>query len=217
MAVKLSLGCFGLIKPEVDLIHTILRTSSRLDGCWALVDQDECDAIVLYESSNDFFPLKLKSTTELISIRKRGEIQTGYVFYKPFRADELIDILLLIQSNIESAPSESSAKNTPSPKKTFKLKKWPSAEILAIDKHYTPMSIYLSRGAKTLHDLILLSGQTEEFCTKFLTLLESKALLNTEIIPVPKILNFDNGNYGKSQKKNFFSQLRDKLGLSRNF
>lgn len=216
MAVKLSLGCFGLIKPEVDLIQTILRTSSRLDGRWALVDQDECDAIVLYDTSADFFPLKLKPNTQLISIKKRGESYTGHVFYKPFRADELIDMLIDIESSIGNKTPQAATPSTSAPKKTYRLKKWPSADILAADKNYTLLSVYLSRSTKTLHDLVLLSGQTEEFCKKFLTLLDAKSLLNTEIVPAPKVLNFDNGN-GKSQKKTFFSQLRDKLGLSRNF
>lgn len=212
MAVKLSLGCFGLIKPEVDLISTILRTSSRLDSRWELVEKDECDVIILYEPSNNFFPLKLKPSTQYISIKKRGELHAGHVFYKPFRADELIDILLSIQSTIGTR-TPTTSHDLKAPKKTYKLKKWPSAEILSADKNYTLLSVYLSRSAKSLPDLILLSGQTEEFCTRFLTLLETNALLNTELIPVPQILNFDHGNNEKTLKKNFFSQLRDKLGL----
>lgn len=215
MEVKLSLGCFGLIKPEVDLIHTILRTSSRLDDRWVVADKDECDAIVLYDKSHSFSPLKLKTTTQLIYIKKRGETHVGHAFYRPFRADELIDVLLLIQSDIDrniSAPSVQ-----PSiPKKVYKLKKWPSADILAIDKNYTLLSVYLGRSAKTLQDLIVLSGKTEEFCVKFITLLESKELLHSEIIPTSKILNFENPVQDISKKKSFFSQLRDKLGISRN-
>jgi hypothetical protein len=215
MEVKLSLGCFGLIKPEVDLIHTILRTSSRLDNRWEVADKDECDAILLYTSPQSFSPLKLKPSTQLIHIKKRGETHTGHVFYKPFRADELIDILFLIQCE---ADKNISASSTPpsTPKKVYKLKKWPSADILAIDKNYTLLSVYLGRSAKTVHDLIILSGKSEEFCMKFIALLESKELLHSEIIPALKIINFENPVQDTAQKKSFFSQLRDKLGISRN-
>lgn len=214
MAVTLSLGCFGLIKPEIDLIHTILRTSSRLDGRWIVTTKDECDAIVLYERDLSFSPLKLKPTTKLIHIKKRGETHSGHVFYKPFRADDLIDILLSIQSVVDRNLLPRATPPAP-PKKTYKLKKWPSAEVLAIDKSYTALSVYLSRSAKTLQNLILLSGKTEEFCVEFLTVLESEELLHSEIIPASKVLNFENPVQDAPQKKTFFSQLRDKLGISR--
>jgi hypothetical protein len=215
MVVKLSLGCFGLIKPEVDLIHTILRTSSRLDDRWEVTDEDECDAIVLYHQSHSFSPLKLKPNTQFIYIKKRGETHVGHAFYRPFRADELIDVLLLIQSAVDANVS-APATQPSTPKKTYKLKKWPTADILAIDKNYTLLSVYLSRSKKTLQDLIVLSGKTEEFCVKFITLLESKELLHSEIIPMSKILNFENPIEDTSKKKTFFSQLRDKLGINRN-
>lgn len=215
MEVKLSLGCFGLIKPEVDLIHTILRTSSRLDGRWVVSDKDECDAIVLYDIPPNFSPLKLKPSTQFIYIKKRGETHVGHVFYRPFRADELIDVLFLIQCEIDRNASTPAAQPS-TPKTVYKLKKWPSADILAIDKNYTLLSVYLGRSAKTLHDLIVLSGKTEEFCVKFINLLESKELLHSEIIPALKILNFENPAHDTSKKKTFFSQLRDKLGISGN-
>lgn len=216
MTVKLSLGCFGLIKPEVDLIHTILRTSSRLDGRWEIVEQEECDAIILYTKSSDYFPLKLKQNTQLISIKKRGENYSGYIFYKPFRADELIDILIIIQSNIENSAAPTQQNSSPvQPKKTYKLKKWPTADILAIDKSYTLLSVYLSRSKKTLQDIAVLSGKTEEFCENFISLLESKELLNCETMAAPQVVHLNTNHREKSAKQTFFSQLRDRLGLSR--
>ena len=213
-AQKLSLGCLGLIKPEVELIRTILRTSSRLDSEWVLVEDGECDAILIYNPDKTFAPFQVKPTTKIITIKRRGEPFADYVFYKPFRADELIDTLILIKSNMGESSSQSTAPQAP--QKSYKLKKWPPADLLALDKNYMLLAVHLSRSTKTVQDLVTLSGRPENFCAQFLSLLESKNLLHADInIRNTSQFNTPVNNDTKSQKKTFFSLLRDRLGLSR--
>lgn len=211
MGVKLHLGYMGLIKPEIDLIGTILRTSSRLEGRWVLVEEGECDAILTYNATKDFSPLILKSQGQVIMIKRRGEAFSGHAFYKPFRADELIDTLILIEADEypETHPvKESATIHTPT---IFRLKKWPPAELLAQDKHYMLLAVYLSRGTKTLQDLVTLSGHSENFCMQFLLLMNQYQLLISEASR-PKIATTPSQDV-VAPKKNFFSLLRDRLGL----
>jgi len=214
MTTKLNLGYFGLIKPEVDLIRTILRTSSRLDGGWNLVDSGECDAILIYNAEKSFAPFIVKPSTQLIMIKRRGDTFSGHVFFKPFRADELVDTLLFIQSNSEpSAPLATD--QTASQQKTYRLKKWPPAELLALHKNYMLLAVYLSRGSKTIPDLVTLSGHNESFCMQFLAELESKKLLQSEmLIPTRHALSVAIESQ-PAVKKNFFAQLRSRLGLGK--
>jgi hypothetical protein len=208
-ATKLSLGCLGLIKPEADLIRTILRTSGRLNDNWALVEHGECDAILIYNPDKNYDPFKLKQTTKLIHIKRRGEQASGYVFFKPFRADELIDTLIAIGSiaNEPAPPNIQSEK----PQNTYKLKKWPASGVLQHDKHYVLLATHLSRSAKTLQDLVKLSGRSENYCIQFLNLLEARDLLQTNF----NRIDVSNTNTSaKEQKQNFFSMLRKRLGLS---
>ena len=214
MATKLNLGYFGLIKPEVDLIRTILRTSSRLEGSWTLVDSGECDAILIYNAEKSFAPFIVKPSTQLIMIKRRGDTFSGHVFFKPFRADELVDTLLFIQSNSEpSAPLTTD--QTTGQQKTYRLKKWPPAELLALHKNYMLLAVYLSRGSKTIPDLVTLSGHNESFCMQFLAELESKKLLQSEmLIPTRHALSVAIESQ-PAVKKNFFAQLRSRLGLGK--
>lgn len=216
MDAKLHLGHLGLIKPEVDLIRTILRTSSRLNNSWQLVDSGECDAILAYNAEKSLVPFVLKQNTQLIMIKRRGEAFSGYAFYKPFRADELIDTLILIQSNFSARqPANTVADETPfvSDQQTiYSLKKWPPASLLSRHKNYTLLSVYLSRGTKTLRDLVTLSGHSENFCMQFLSLLEQHQLLNSETSR-PNMIH--ERALESAPKKNFFSLLRARLGLNR--
>ena len=207
-AAQLSLGCLGLIKPEVDLIRTILRMSSRLDDKWALVERGECDAILIYNPDKNYEPFQLKQTTKLIHIKRRGESASGYVFFKPFRADELIDTLIDIASTTdEIAPPIAKSEE---PQTTYKLKKWPSPALLQQDKHYMLLAVHLSRSAKTLQDLIKLSGRPEIYCDHFLKFLKSNDLLE---INFNRIDIHNASSSAKEQKQNFFSMLRKRLGL----
>lgn len=208
------LGCLDLIKPEVDLVRTILRTSSRLEGHWELADTGECDAILVYNADQGFLPFLLKPTTELISIRRRGDQYQGHVFLKPFRADELIDTLISIETGMHAKPKLSAVVNNSASLNFFRLKKWPPADVLRQDKAYLLLAGYLSRGAKSFQDLVMLSGKEAEVCHNFLHILRERDLLyvdagrplrdtNTEAVTAEI----------KSEKQGFLSLLRTKLGL----
>lgn len=214
MGTKLRLGYLGLIKPEVDLIHTILRTSSRLDGEWVLVDSGECDALLLYNAEKSLEPFIIKPSTQLIMIRRRGESGSDYVFFKPFRADELVDTLILIKSN-HGKPTTSAVVEQSSPQALYRLKKWPSTTLLSRNKNFTLLAVYLSRGSKTIENLVTLSGQNEKFCQQFIEILVANDLILVEtqvLMPARKI------NTPAPQiaaKKTFLSQLKSRLGLGK--
>lgn len=214
MGVKLSLGCLGLIKPEVDLIRTILRTSSKLQGDWMLVDSGECDALLVYDSDKSVAPFAMKPSTQLIMIKRRGEVHTGLVFYKPFRADELVDTLSHVKTNLGESTiptiSEPSGSQT-----LYRLKKWPSTILLSQHKNFMLLAVYLSRGTKTLENLVTLSGQNEKFCQQFLDMLIEHGLIVAE----KKIVSFPGAvHVGVAQvetKKTFLSLLKSRLGISK--
>jgi len=213
MDAKLHLGYMGLIKPEIDLISTILRTSSRLDNHWILVDDGECDAILTYSAEKDFSPLILKPEAPVIMIKRRGEAFSGHAFYKPFRADELIDTLILIESDEQPSLHQKNEAATNHSHTIYRLKKWPPAELLSLHKHYMLLAVYLSRGTKTLHDLTTLSGHSEDFCMQFLSLMNQYHLLDREA-GRPKIAPVHLPDVAMP-KKNFFSLLRHHLGLDK--
>lgn len=212
MDVKLHLGYLGLIKPEIDLINTILRTSSRLANHWVLVESGDCDAILTYNAQKDFSPLNLKAGAQIIMIKRRGEAFSGHAFYKPFRADELIDTLILIESNEQSVSNPIQDTSLTSHQTIYRLKRWPPAELLSLHKSYMLLAVYLSRGTKTLRDLVTLSGQTENFCMQFISLMNRNNLLDTEAAR-PEIAHANPVEI--APKKNFMSLLRERLGLSR--
>ncbi len=209
MEEKLRLGYLGLIKPEIDLISTILRTSSRLQGDWILVDSGECDALLVYNAEKNFDPFVLKPATQLIMIKRRGESYTGHAFFKPFRADELVDTLILIKTNIGSAPLISD--EAPVSKKLYGLKKWPSNKLLSQNKNFTLLAVYLSRGTKTIDNLVTLSGQSEKFCQQFITLLEHHDLITAEIKATQPVRTRHIQQV--ESKKTFLSLLKSRLGI----
>jgi hypothetical protein len=211
MEEKLCLGYLGLIKPEIDLISTILRTSSRLQGDWVLVDGGECDALLVYNAEKNFTPFILKPGTQLIMIKRRGENYSGHAFFKPFRADELVDTLILIKTNIGTSIApliESSA-----PQKLYRLKKWPTNKLLSQNKHFTLLAVYLSRGTKTIDNLVTLSGQSEKFCQQFVHILEELGLVTEEIKTV-KPATVKVAQQVES-KKTFLSLLKSRLGIGK--
>lgn len=210
------LGCLDLIKPEVDLIRTILRTSSRLDNRWSLAEQGECDAILVYNSEKSFSPFVLKPTTELILIRRRGDHHDGHVFLKPFRAEELIDTLLNIEAALHPRSVQLPAASSSISVNFYRLKKWPPADILHQHKAYMLLAGYLSRGAKNLHDLVAFSGQAEAVCQSFLQALDERDLLYVDSGRVVRTVNpSTNSSKNQDEKKSFLSLLRNKLGLSK--
>lgn len=216
MDAKLHLGYLGLIRPEIDLIETILRTSSRLDGRWVLATSGECDAILTYDADKDFSPLLLKQSAQVIMIKRRGESFSGHAFYKPFRADELIDTLILIESNDKPVeqPNSTSATSVHNQQTIYRLKKWPPAELLSLHKNYMLLAVYLSRGTKTLKDLMTLSGHSENFCMQFILLMNKNKLLECESSR-PDIAHNHAHATEPAPKKNFLSLLRDRLGLGK--
>ncbi|HTF95671.1 MAG TPA: hypothetical protein VL995_06040 [Cellvibrio sp.] len=198
------------------MIRTILRTSSRLDNRWVLAEQGECDAILVYDGEKSFSPFVLKTTTELILIRRRGDHHDGHVFLKPFRAEELIDTLLNIEAALHPRPVHVQTAGSSTSVNFYRLKKWPPADILHKHKAYMLLAGYLSRGAKNLQDLVTFSGQAEDLCREFLQALDERNLLHVDsgrvtraassTIPASKI---------QDEKKSFLSLLRSKLGLSK--
>ncbi len=216
MELTRYLGCLGLIKPEVDLIRTILRTSSRLDKRWVLAENGECDALLVYNTDKSFTPFVLKPSTQLIIIRRRGEKHEGHVFLKPFRADELIDTLINIDSANQPPSVLITATSNQSPTNFYRLKKWPPADILNQHKNYMLLAVYLSRGAKTLQDLITLSGQGEAMCNSFLKILQDQNLLHIDSGQLNKMtISIPTSTRNQDEKKGFFSSLREKLGLNK--
>ncbi len=205
-----------MIKPEVDLVQTILRTSSRLDNRWELVEAGECDAILVYNADKGFLPFLLKPTTELISIRRRGDQYQGHVFLKPFRADELIDTLISIETGVHAKPKLSAVVNNSASISFFRLKKWPPADIFRQDKSYLLLAGYLSRGAKSFQDLVALSGREAEVCHNFLQILRERDLLYVDSGRPVRVANTEvMSSQVQIEKKGFLSLLRNKLGLSK--
>lgn len=214
MGVKLHLGYLGLIKPEVDLIHTILRTSSRLGGEWVLVDGGECDALLLYNAEKSLSPFIIKSSTQLILIKRRGEISSDYVFFKPFRADELVDTLILIKTN-RGASTVLPVTEQLSPQELYRLKKWPPTVLLSRHKNFTLLAVYLSRGSKTIENLVTLSGQSEKFCQQFLQILSEHDLVITEMQKIKPVRPIQTPVQQVENKKTFLSLLKSRLGLGK--
>ncbi|MES2824840.1 MAG: hypothetical protein V4732_14645 [Pseudomonadota bacterium] len=209
MEGKLYLGCFGLIKPEVDLINTILRNSSRLQGDWILVDSGECDALLIYKAEKNFPPFILKFNTQLIMIKRRGDSHSGHAFFKPFRADELVDTLILIKTNLDASSATAGEYSTY--QKLYSLTKWPSKNLLSQNKHFMLLAVYLSRGAKTIDNLVTLSGQNEIFCQQFIKILEEQGLVKEEIKanqPLRATMTLQ-----VESKKTFLSLLKSRLGI----
>ena len=198
------------------MIRTILRTSSRLEQRWALAESGECDALLVYNTDKSFAPFTLKPATQLIMIRRRGEKYSGHVFLKPFRADELIDTLIIIDSETRPAPALAGTVNGQVPMNFYRLKKWPPADILHQHKNYMLLAVYLSRGAKTLPDLITLSGQGEALCNQFLQLLQDRNLVQIDGSKSnATVSTMGRPTITRDEKKSFFSLLRTKLGLTK--
>ncbi len=219
MKSTLRLGHSGLLKPEVDLIATILRTSALLESRWELTDSDVCDAFVT-DKLDAMPPLQSSTNTAVILLKRRGLAASGYVFYKPFKAAEIVDTLLAIMQNsqhpINNTRQTKSTEQTKReakepPLKAYRLKKWPPVKLTSLHKDYMLLSAYLARGPKTLSELLTLSGLNETVCTQFLSLLEQHHLLDAETT-VPTTPNREASNVSM-QKKSFFSSLKKRLGL----
>ncbi len=202
----------ALIKPEINLIKSILRTSSILQGRWKLEKSGPCDAIILNDLFSATEPFSTKVDTKRIYIKRRGESADGYVFFKPIRAEELVKLLLQIQSGVVESESQSKHWEDMLPGVSYKLRKWPTSDILKKDKRYPKLATFLSRNYKTIHELSYLSGHQEKLCSDFITLLEdAKILLIISESEKPRSEKTKKLNI----KKSFISQLKARFSMSK--
>jgi uncharacterized protein len=211
------LGCIGLIGPEVELIRTILRTSSTLRGSWKVVESGPIDILLTYNANRDFDAYEVNSSTRIIEILRRGENADNALLYKPFRADELINVLNSLGSRpTPKARHEAKAKQ-PAPKVdqtelSYKLKQWPPPSLLSNNKSFKLLSVYLSRHAISVKDLVKVSGFNHDTCLQFLNILESnRLLLRSNTQPAVAVPSGSSDSKKFKKKKTILSLLRERI------
>lgn len=210
-----KLGCKGLLKPELDLIQTIFRTSSKLAQRWQLVERGECHALIVEESEQEYTPFTLQDAAQLITIRRRGQAADSPTFYRPFNADEFIDSLIAVENSTQppsTIPAGTDRNTGASPDVTYRLTRWPSATLLAIHREYALLAAYLSKGPKTLGQLHALSGKPEAFCLEFLERLQiNDCVVKADHTPPPESVNSARSNM--DNRKGVIGFLKSRFGL----
>ncbi|MGI1677755.1 MAG: hypothetical protein K6L75_03415 [Cellvibrionaceae bacterium] len=213
MHKKLVLGFSvnALIKPEINLIKSILRTSSILEGQWRLAKDGACDAIIFNDISTSIKPFTTKPGTKRIFIKRRGETSEGYVFFRPIRAEELVKLLVQIQTGVVESESQSKHWEDILPGASYKLRKWPTSDILKINKKYMKLATYISRQYKTIKELSELSGNPEQLCSEFISHLEDAKIL----LMIPESSEEKKRPYKILRvKKSFISQLKRRFSTN---
>ncbi|WP_317932448.1 hypothetical protein [Halioxenophilus sp. WMMB6] len=219
----LGIASRSLRLPEINLIQTILRTSSALKEEWQLVDRGSVDALLVDDPGALPAAYQASQSTEKITVKRRGESGDGYLFLTPIRADELIDTLL----SIGGVKQRSSARQAGQPLvdqpsladttaeinaiSRYKLKRWPSNDLLAREKIYRRLAATISRSCKSPDELVQLTGLELEVCRDFLKLLQAEGILSNcegqRVAPLESVPANDN-------RASFVKYIRNRFKLS---
>ena len=204
-----------LIKPEINLIETILKTSSLLDSRWVIGKPDGCDAFLVGHPGTAINETGNKKGFQHISVARRGEKVDGPAFFRPIRAEELVNTLIEVEEKLAS-PDRKYRENVTQIEQgdatvnAYRLRRWPSKDILTRKKHFPSLASYLLKKYLTTAELADISGYPPKACEQFCQLLFDNQLLHTKKISQ---VTASESTFSKKSKTGFLSQIREKFGI----
>lgn len=205
----------GLPERESNLLNTILRLSSELQGRWAPAADEAAHCDVYLCEASDAVPTGSVASEGcvVVPVARRGEsIDPKNTLARPIRADDFVQLL----RGLETLPilvDRLSAKALPEQGRA-RLLRWPAQTVLGGQMAWLKLATMLSKHAFSVADLSRLSGQSLAACEAFMQAMHQHELLEWSSAPAPTSAA-DPGvsTPGQVAKRGFLFSIRRKLGL----
>lgn len=186
---ELRLGTINLDPKDLAYVRSLVRLFAHTEKLnWSFADAAPYHAVVADPGARAAHPGFFASFQGLVltlgSLPGAGAVDS--VAY-PIRANQFRDWLKMRQDSLrdfltrDEAPvriADAAAPGAASQSAgRYKLRRWPSADLLRGDPSATRMATFMSRNALSTAQLATLSGQPEEACTRFVGVLRAAGLL----------------------------------------
>jgi hypothetical protein len=176
------IGTHGLPEREANLLNTILRLSTELQGRWSAARDpaSRCDVQLCELPQAVALKPTLMPMTLVIPLVRRGEpVDQPWVLERPVRADDFVALL----RRLESLPAFINRPTfTPLPAGgRARLLRWPAQALLGGQAAWFKLATMLSKHALSVGDLSRISGQTAASCELFLQTMQQHGLLEWQV------------------------------------
>lgn len=192
---NLRLGAINLEPKDVAYVRALVRLFAHTEKLsWSFADTAPYHAVVADSGARAADPGFFSAFKGVVlSLGHTPGISAADTVTYPIRADQFRDWLKLRQDSLldvlyraeDPAGIAVTAAAAPVPgtlpaahtSRRFKLRRWPSADLLRGDPAAMRMATFMSRNALSIAQLAALTGQPEDACSRFVTVLQGAKLL----------------------------------------
>ncbi len=153
---------------------------------WRYEASDTADVIVVgYTWADDGFDGSKSSLANRVHIRVGASEAAPKRLVRPLRVSAVLLALNLAGDELSQLRVGSSVQ-APTGKIIFALLRWPTLELLRIDKRFVRIAAVLAAKPSTFEDLVQKSAQDEAVCAQLLRLLSSAGLIHERRLAVER-------------------------------
>jgi hypothetical protein len=191
---NLRLGAVNLDPKDLAYVRALVRLFAHTEKLsWSFADAAPYDAVVSdprVKAGGTGFLATFKGV--VLSLGHTPGVSAADTVAYPIRADQFRDWLKLRQDSLldvlyraddparaalpAAAPADVAVQH-PGASRRFKLRRWPSADVLRGDPAAMRMATFMSRNALSIAQLAALTGQPEDACSRFIGVLQGAKLL----------------------------------------
>jgi hypothetical protein len=237
----LRLGVVHLEPKDVAYVRALVRLFAHTEKLsWSFADAAPYHAVVADARAGAADPGFFAAFKGVVlSLGHTPGISAADTIAYPIRADQFRDWLKLRQDSLldvlyraedparATAPAAAPVKGGALASaaleagRRFKLRRWPSAELLRGDPAAMRMATFMSRNALSIAQLAALTGQPEDACSRFVTVLQGAKLL-VELVAAgeqgastaaPALAMVGNAPAVAPARRGLMASLRRHLGL----
>lgn len=193
MKSPLILVAKELTSAELNLLRTLVRLSSELAGQWVLREEGDCDVLLAGDGASTAGLSHPHAARVVVPVLPRGVVAVGQALARPFRAEDFVGLLkhiaVMLDGQalaVEAAPAANGAPaagNAAALEGKAQLKRWPPAQLLLGNRSRIQLATMLSRGARSVNELSVVSGRPVDECREFMAELNQHHLLVWQAIP----------------------------------
>lgn len=169
-----------LSSAEVGLLRTLVRLSTELADRWVLHEDGDCDVLLVGDANPAPDAPHPYSAKVVIPVLPRGETAMGQALARPFRAEDFIALLKRVETTLmggAQAPDSPLPHDNRTPDGRARLKRWPASQLLRNSRARVQLATMLSRSARSINELSVVSGRSVDECREFIDELNLHELL----------------------------------------
>lgn len=226
MKSPLILVAKELTSAELNLLRTLVRLSSELAGQWVLREEGDCDVLLAGDGASRAGLSHPHAARVVVPVLPRGAVAVGQALARPFRAEDFVGLLKRIAVMLEDQAPATEAAPTVNGMPVAngataldgkaQLKRWPAAQLLQGSRSRIQLATMLSRGARSVNELSVVSGRSVDECREFMTELNQHHLLTWQAIPEhaqPPAASGHKAPMAADTGRSLLRSIRQRLGL----